>query len=73
MHARTQRMHTDENIRWKADHTDSCRLWALVAEYAKLRAHSMFNNKLADLMNADARHLKLLWRARAGMKGSCTR
>ena len=32
--------------------------WALVAEFAKLWQLSQLNNKLANLMEADAKHLK---------------
>jgi hypothetical protein len=52
------KMHADENLKRMAHNMAGGEQWALVAEFAKLWQLSQFNNKLADLMEADAKHLK---------------
>jgi hypothetical protein len=52
------KVHADENLKRMANRMAGGERWALVAEFAKSWQLSKFNNKLANLMDADAKHLK---------------
>ena len=51
-------MHADENLKRVANNMAGGEQWALEAEFAKLWQLSQLKNKLANLMEADAKHLK---------------
>ena len=52
------KMHADENLRRLANNMAGGEQWALEAELAKLWQLSQLKNMLANLMEADAKHLK---------------
>ena len=52
------KMHADENLKRVANNMAGGEQWALEAEFAKLWQLSQLKNKLANLMEADAKHLK---------------